>query len=452
MTGSEGTRPSRPGSTTWKLALIAIVLLGAALAVAMRSPAGDAAARSLAPGAVERAVDLTIPGAAASVAPAATGSQRFGQMLLITPSRTAVAKESGDEFAYGELAWRAELVTASLATEAPEISGYSLQAPEGMSIEVPPSVLGLLQASLPPAGAGSELSKLGSVSAEEARAQLESNLAVLEEALPPGALGEPRVEVVPVGGPNDGIALSVELEVGSRDALSKYFGDVFVGLQTGLVGGPDAVIDGLAIKVLEKGEPLVASWMAARAMAGTTMAAPGIRVPELQVVDLDFPDHTGGPVSTASATGKPAAVPSPTHPLPKLPTQKRLTLSSSGGAVRSAPGRVETPAGGDRASLAYRPNLRPRLEVSPGETIFISFSAPAHKVRVAVQRPNASGRAGVRIAQLSGRPASDNGLRWSVTLPAAAKLASATTLRIAAAYPAGSGRYLAGVGLIDPAW
>ena len=132
--------------------------------------------------------------------------------------------------------------------------------------------------------------------------------------------------------------------------------------------------------------------------------------------------------------------------LPSLPRRARLLLTSNGASVYSAPGRIMTPTSySPLVPPPYRPHLRPRLTVSPRDTIAIVFTTPAHSVKLAVQRPGRYESLPVATSHLIGQRASEDGLRWRVRLPRWPKLCRATTVRITAAYRAGWGRYDAGL-------
>jgi hypothetical protein len=397
-----------------------------------------AATAGISPQLLEERVQLAIPRASAEIATPQDSRGEFGQQLVVTPAHEDIERHEADAFAYGDVAWRADMLAASLATEVPGLGGYELAAPASMDVAVPTAALGLLQGSLPSPQAASKLSALGSISEKEALAQMASNLDALRSALPSLAVTSAAVDIVPVDPEKGRFALAVSVETGEGAALLKRAGDVMVGLQTGLVGDPQANIEGLSIVVEEGKGPIAASWIATRAMAGTTMVAPGLELPPVQTVDADFPDLTGGPHVSGSASGEAGQ-------LPSLPTSARIQLTSAHRTVYSAKGRLTTPESDDHLSPRYLPHLRPRLLVEPGAEIHLGFTAPAHNVKVAFQMPSREEDHSVAVAHPVAHPASDNRLWWVVRAPGWMRLRGVTTLRITAAYPGGFGQYVAGL-------
>jgi hypothetical protein len=433
--------PGIAQSRLLKFAVGALLLFAvAAAALLYRSVDSDAAGSDIPVGELQEQVRAAIPGASAEIVSVEEGRASFGRQLqlVVTPAREDVARNEADAFAYGDVAWRADMLAASLATEAPELAGYRLAPPAGMQVAVPPAALGVLQGSLPAPETASKLTSLGSVTEEEALAQMASNLDTLRNAVPPGAIASTDVSVVHIDAARDRFALSVSVGTREGDALLKQAGDVMVGLQTGLVGGLSASIEGLAIAIQEEGRPLAASWIATRAMAGTTMLAPGHELPQVQSVDVEFPNLTGGPQVQAAGIGE-------STELPSLPTSKRIQLSRGGRSIYSAKGRVSTPEYSSPLVPRFLPHPRPRLPVRACAVVRISFTSPAHSVKVGVQKVSPEGDSGVGVAQPIARQASDNGLVWKARLPGWRRLQDATTFRVTAAYPGGYGQYVAGL-------
>lgn len=387
---------------------------------------------------LQERVEAVLPDAGAEITSPQEADSETGQQLLVTPAREDVKQYEADAFAYGDPAWRADMLAASLATEVPGLTGYQLTAPANMDVAVPRAALGLLQGSLPSAEAASKLPALSSISEKEALAQIASNLDVLRDALPASAVTSTAVSVVPVDPERGRFALAVSIETRESSVLIQHAGDAMVGLQTGLVGNPQANIEGLSIAIEEGKTPIAASWIATRAMAGTTMVAPGLELPKVQVVDADFVNLTGGPFLSASASGE-------IRELPSLPTSARIELSNERRIVHSAKGRITTPETDNHLSPRYFPHLRPRLGAKPRSDVYIAFTAPAHSVKVAFRRPNREENGSVGVARPIAHLASDNGLRWVVQAPGWMRLRDVTTLHVTAAYPGGFGKYEVGL-------
>jgi hypothetical protein len=428
------------GARPWQAVVGALlVMLAVVTVVVLRSANSGAASTATTIDGLQAQVQATIPGgASAEITPSWRGEELGGEQLVLTPSRESAEKKAADPFAYGDLAWRAEMLAASLATQIPDLRGYQLAAPDGLEIAVPPSALGLVQGSLPSPEAAAKLTDLGSIPESEALKQMASNLEVLERAMPSPAVSSTEVGVVPVDAASGRFALAVTVGTEAGEALLERSGDVLVGLQTGLVGSPDANVEGLAITVVEAGRPLAASWIATRAMAGTTMLAPGIELPAVQSTDVEFPNLTGGPEVEASGVGDESG-------LPSLPTSERIRLSSGGRSIYSAKGRLSTPEWSPRTPGYHALRPRPRISVRPCSLVQISFTSPAHSVKLGVRKVTPEGDGTVGVAQPIARQASDDGLVWEARLPGWERLEKATTLHVTAAYPAGWGQYLAGL-------
>ena len=423
---------TRLPSLVKELVLSALLVLGF---VIVRVSGGDAAATIQGSGSLEALVGATVPAATGGIAPTDAGAR--GLELVLTPGRDDVRREASNPFAYGDLSWRASMLAASLASDQPEIGAYRLAAPDDMKVAVPPAAVGLLEGSLPAPAESAKLDRLGSISEAEARAQMESNLQTLHKLNPDIDLSS-SVAIVPVDPASNRYGLTVVLRTESAASLIKDAGDVLVGLQTGLVGGVDATVEGLSITVEEGGRPMLAAWSAARAMAGTTMAAPGVELPDALEVSGDYPNLTGGPAVTSSVSGAVAEAPS-------VPTDPRVTLRAGSTTMYSAPGFVTTPNSGDVLGPPYSPHLRPRLRVRAGEKVVVGLTAPGNHLTAIFRRPNAVGDAPVRLAYLGGRRLSEDGMRWAIRVPSWAKIGEATTVRLCVRYGGGSGRYEAGL-------
>jgi hypothetical protein len=418
------------------LALVSGVAL-AATAILLVGTSGGGASADAAPTALTGPVTAAVPDGTLAIVPAASADPR-GLELVVTPPPEEVSRKSSDPFAYGDLSWRASMIAASVATDRPELGEYRLAAPSAIQVTVPSAALGLVQGSLPPAEEAAKLTRLGTVSADAALAQMKSNLEVLQGALPPGTLRSTELEIVPVDSSRDRFAIAVVLDTESRDALIKQIGDVTVGLQTGLVGGVEATVEGLSITATEGGEPILASWIAARAMAGTTMVAPGIDPPPVQSTSVDFPNLTDGPAVAASGEGAGAEQ-------SELPTNPQVHLEGRLNSVDTRVGWIVKPDSGSIVGPEPPPHLRPRLKVRPGDLVRVTFTAPGAHVKAMFRRPGDPGEQPIRVARVNASRASENGLRWSFRVPSWSRIKLATLIRIYVTYNGAYGRYDAGV-------
>lgn len=281
------------------VALTALLVGGAIL---LKGEGERAAAASAVPGpaAITADVQAVLPGTRGELVASSSGYDGQGQVLRVEVPREMALASADDPFGIADAAWRARLLAADLATGAPEVTGYQLRSPGVSPAAVSPAVLGELTGTLPPPAATAGLRRLGTVSADAARAQLDSNIAVLRKRVP--AIAGVAVRSLELPGAGDHVAFAVSVEAENVEKLRPYLGDVFLGLQTGLVGSEEAVIDGLAITLSEGSKPVIGSWMATRALTGAVLNSPEFRMPETIGTTLPFASTTGGPTPQAAAT------------------------------------------------------------------------------------------------------------------------------------------------------
>jgi len=136
---------------------------------------------------------------------------------------------------------------------------------------------------------------------------------------------------------------------------------------------------------------------------------------------------------------------------PPVPEGRRIYLVSPVGRGLSGIGTVRTPGSADSPPPAYLPHQRPRVRISVGDTLYLTFGSPAERAEIVIQRPDSTGERGIAVARPSGSPtAGSGGFRWKITVPKAARIDDATTLRVRARFRGGSGIYQAGIKPISP--
>jgi hypothetical protein len=252
---------------------------------------------------VSAAIGRAIPGASGSLISAGTGFDGGGMTLAVDVPSAVATPVVANPFAVASTAWRARLVAADLATDDPNVSGYQVRSSGISAASVPSSVLGDLTGTLPPRADVTVLKKVGSTTEAAARKQLDSNIGVLQSGMP-GKLAKLAVSVKPIELVGAGhVAFEVDVEADDISALRPYLGDIFFGLQTGLVGNEDALIDGVGVKLSEGPRVVAAIWTSTRGLSGETMVAPGFEMPEALHISLPFRSLIGGPPAMDSATG-----------------------------------------------------------------------------------------------------------------------------------------------------
>lgn len=292
-------RSSRPMRRL--LAAAALGLLLAVGFVALRTDGNGAAAASTpGPATISADAQAVLPGTQAELVADSTGYNGEGQVLRVDVPRELAVASTDDPFAIADAAWRVRVLAADLAAQVPGLAGYQLRSPGTSPTAVPSAVLGELTGTLPPPVAMNALRKVGTVQAAAARAQLDSNIAVLRKHVP--AIANITVQSLELPEAAGHVAFAVEIESNAVESLRPYLGDIFLGLQTGLVGGEDAVIDGLGITLSEGPKTVAGSWVAARALTGAVLNSPEFKMPTSLATTLPFVSFTGGPAPQAAAT------------------------------------------------------------------------------------------------------------------------------------------------------
>jgi hypothetical protein len=264
--------------------------------------------------AVQARAHETLPRSRASLAVADRGGYA---LTLSVPAEDAAAQPASDDPAFdapppradadvlplAELGWKAHLVGGVAAADNARILSFSVTWPGQSAAQA--GALSHMVRTEPGADLAGRFPRLGTVALPTARKQLASNLDVLDSALPPGTVKVARVVTVPVDASRGLFALEARIKVTRLDALTPHLGDVVDGLATGLVGDDTAVVEGLAIDVVDEQGARAGWWRTERTQSG--FGVPGPTQPQGQVapVDTDFPNLTGGPATIQSVSGGP---------------------------------------------------------------------------------------------------------------------------------------------------
>ena len=160
---------------------------------------------------------------------------------------------------------------AYAASRNPAILQWALAPTEGsLSAEATNLLHGVLRTAIEnPIGWPSE-SKIGSVGEKATVQQLESNIAVLKKATGE-IITDSAIETVPIGTTPATFGLQVDLRVHNLSELAPHIGDVFLGLATGLVGTPQATVEGLTINVVDDSGARASVWMNGRTGDGSAL-------------------------------------------------------------------------------------------------------------------------------------------------------------------------------------
>lgn len=209
-----------------------------------------------------------------------------------------------DAPAAGTAGWRAGMIGAYTASSDPSVVGWTLTA---SGVALSPQAEDYMHANVrvsPGSTVGwPSQTLIGHVSTADATRQLDSNLAVLSSVLG-SDLVDTATTVVPVSPSTFGF--EVDLKVTSLAAIAPHITDVWLGLATGLVAGPQSAIEGLAINIVDASGARASQWANGRDGDGGGIGNPAL--PQISAVDVAFPDLTGGPPVQAAV---PTTLPTP---------------------------------------------------------------------------------------------------------------------------------------------
>jgi hypothetical protein len=241
---------------------------------------------------------------------AAAGALRLQVKLpaaLIVPKPRAGPLETDATTAavYAGAGWRATMIASVAALSVPGLTQFVTtdkaggQAP-GASFYLDGSVR------TTPGERLGAMPMLDKVAPAAERRQLDDNIHTLIRGLPKGSVIRASVQQLAVDPRVGGMAYSVALRVRALGRLTAHFGDILIGLATGLAPGPDSTVEGLAIHAEDIAGRTAGTWIATRAEQATTVIDPRLHPPRVLAPRLHFVDETGGPEPLASAPAGPA--------------------------------------------------------------------------------------------------------------------------------------------------
>jgi hypothetical protein len=292
-------------------AAAAVVLAGAVLAVVLLTGGSGRRSARLTANLTSIARNVAPGASAALIGPreAPAGARRLQVMLpapLIHPRPGAgpLATDATTAAVYAGAGWRATMIASIAAVHVPGLTQFVTtdkaggQAP-GASFYLDGSVR------IRPGQKLGSMPMLDKVGPSAERRQLDDNIRALIRGLPHRSVIRASVTRIDVDPAVHGMAYSVALRVRDLRRLTHHFGDIFVGLGTGLAPGPDSTVEGLAIHPADVVGRTAGSWIATRAEQGTTVIDPHLHVPRVLVPRIHFVDETGGPRPLPSAPAGP---------------------------------------------------------------------------------------------------------------------------------------------------
>lgn len=289
---------------------------GVALAVSGGAASGGSPDQ---PTSAERAaatapIQEAIPGSEVAVSPT-----RGGFELAISTPQEALSLPAADDqrmsapapaaneraIPAAQLAWKAQLSAAVAATRDPKIVGFTVEPKRSTLDREQSSYLRARLRRSPGDQTNAGYGRLGTVSVDRATSQLASNLRVLARVMPSGAVTQTSIHPVHVDRASNLFGLEVDIKVVDLQTVRPYLGDVMNGLATGLIGNRDAVVEGLAINLIDAKGQRAGWWSTTRAGIGTGIPSPTLAGAPIGEVHADFPNLTGGPPPIRSVPSQP---------------------------------------------------------------------------------------------------------------------------------------------------
>jgi len=227
-----------------------------------------------------------------------------GRVLEVSLGQTdsEVVEFQHSKFWSAEVGWRAVMAAAVSADRDPSITTVAVNA--GVDVEEPDDSLTTpvtFKENAQSPTLSAEAKNLGSADDALVMKQLDANSDVL-------LAHEPSVEAVDISPVvldqrSNALAYVVVVSVTDipKDGATSFYGNVVNGMRTGLAnGGDEDILDGIAVVIEQDSVPLAASFVAARAGVGETLAADSVELPGAFIPSLEFRNVTGGPPTVGS--------------------------------------------------------------------------------------------------------------------------------------------------------
>jgi hypothetical protein len=233
------------------------------------------------------------------------GSDVQDLSIVLPPGDTPPPDPTEAKFYFADRAWRAEMAAADIAMQNPGLASWDISSQGSVPSGAEDFYNGRVRVD-PGDENWADLPDLGTLSTADASSQIVSNAGVLKNSAPAGTFNSVAASRLTIDSGINSYAYTVTVNSDLPPAqLLPQFGNIFDGLQAGLVGDENGLIDGLAIIVRSQGEPIAGSWIAERAGVGDEIFAQGLDLPDPMVPTDSFPNLTGGPAVTGSGTSNP---------------------------------------------------------------------------------------------------------------------------------------------------
>jgi hypothetical protein len=220
------------------------------------------------------------------------------RLVVSLPDRTAVPHGTSAQKTetYDDVAWRLQLLAPLAAKISRRMVGYQLTYPHhdrGVPRSVAQDSLhGAIVRSGPFAN-NTKYPKIDSISYALARRQAVASIRTLSRALGQQLMGYKIGELSLERSRQ--FAISISITVRNAKALRGHLADVVDGLSTGLVGGSESLVEGLAAIVRVRRDPVVGAWSDIRSNDGSVLFSRSVNAHRVMKTTVSFRDLTGGP-------------------------------------------------------------------------------------------------------------------------------------------------------------
>ena len=342
-----------------------------------------------------------------------TTGQSAGKQLRIRLSDMAPADGDGDSatasLELAELGWRASVASAFVGSRSSQVFTWRMVDSKGV---VPDAAVNLWRGILRAdhrESLSAAFPKLGTVSADDALAQLQANADLLKRELP--AVRSASIEAIRFPKGRNAFALALTIRVEDLTQLEGEYGNLLLGPATGLTGSTGAVVEGFAVTLTDDNDRYIGSWTTTRTGLGTMIAHPELRLPRQLPITLPFAVQTGGPKTPSGIMG--AASSGPPRAL-FAAAANRVTVPAAYVQCDRAscpPGAFDT---GRCLSSGRATNLR----------VNTMHAATAVRVLLFERRSIRDGTP-KEMAQVTAAPIANSATRWRMAIPAQVRVSVA---------------------------
>ena len=335
-----------------------------------------------------------------------------GRQLRIRLGTTSPAGADGEavtaSLGQADVGWRASVAGALVGARSSQVFTWQMVDSEGV---VPDAAVNLWRGILR-ADRTESLSaafpKLGTVTAEDAVAQLQANADLLKREMP--GVRSASIETIRFPKARNAFALALTLRVDDLTQLQAELGNLLLGPASGLAGSTGAIVEGFAVTLTDDQDRYIGSWTTTRTGIGTMIAHPDLRLPRHLPITLPFMVQTGGPKAPSGIMG---AATTPPRAL-FAAGARRTTLPAAYVQCEAA----SCPAGAFDSGGCLRSGRATNLRLN---TMHAATSVRA----VFFERKSVRDGTLDEAAEATAAPIADSATRWRIAIPAQAQVSVA---------------------------